>query len=296
MPSTADILKKVRQVEIRTNRMVTEAMSGAYHSAFKGQGIDFEEVREYAPGDDVRAIDWNVTARMDRPFVKLFKEERELTIMLLVDCSASGLFGSTENSKRELAAELASVLAFSAIRNNDKVGTLLFTDQVEEIIIPKKGRNHVLRLIRDILFFTPKHTGTDILDALDHANRVLRRHSIVFLLSDFLQMGKQPEALYQTLTHTARRHDLTCIHLMDTREQVLPDVGIVALEDAETGEVIELNTSKASVRKKYEAQNKERTEKLHRSLRQTGAGILPVQTDQDYITPLRNYFALRKKP
>lgn len=302
MPTTAEILKKVRQVEIRTNRMVTDAMTGAYHSIFKGQGMDFEEVREYAPGDDVRGIDWNVTARMDRPFIKKFREERELTILLLVDCSASGVFGSGTSSKRELAAEIASVLAFSAIRNNDKVGALFFTDTVEKIVHPRKGRQHVLRLIRDILFFEPDRARTNIVNALDSANRLLKRHAVLFLLSDFLQgpEGVLPDPdsptgheLFHALSLTANRHDLTCIHLTDTREQEIPDVGVLTLEDAETGDIVELDTSRKSVREGYAAENTRRVETLRTALRLTGAGTFAVETGKPYIAPLRQYFERR---
>src|SRR5476651_2808108 len=192
---TREILKKVRQVELRTRRLVTDALAGAYHSVFKGRGMDFDEVREYSPGDEVRTIDWNVTARSGRPFVKKFTEERELTILLLVDVSASGNFGSTSQSKREMAAELASVLAFSAIRNSDKVGLILFSDQIEQYIPPKKGRRHVLRVVREILYFEPKNRGTDIVQALDFANRVTRRRAVTFLISDFQTSGDQKQAL-----------------------------------------------------------------------------------------------------
>jgi len=297
MPTTAEILKKVRQVEIRTNRVVTDAMAGAYHSIFKGQGMDFEEVREYAPGDDVRSIDWNVTAKMDRPFIKKFREERELTIFLLVDCSASGIFGSGASSKRETAAELASVLAFSAIRNNDKVGVLLFTDRVEKIIHPRKGRNHVLRVIRDILFFKPQHTGTRIECALDTANRILRRHAVVFLLSDFLQGdGGLPEAdeeLQRALRLSARRHDLTCVHIADAREHDLPDIGLLTLEDPETGELVEVDTRRGGVRRAYASENRARVDKTRKLLRQCGAGAFAIETNQPYIAPLREYFKRR---
>ncbi len=301
--TTKDILRKVRQIEIRTNRMVTDAMTGAYHSVFKGQGIDFEEVREYTVGDDVRSIDWNVTARMDRAFVKKFKEERELTILLLVDLSASGDFGSAEHSKRELAAEVASVLAFSALRNNDKVGLLLFTDRIEELIVPRKGRQHVLRLIREILFHQPKGHGTDIGEALTTANRLLKRKAILFLISDFLQdkRGRLPDLLNpeasDPLLHALRlsnqRHDLTCLILADPREQELPSVGVLTLEDSETGELIEVNTGSKAVRSAYRKENAARRSTLLRGLRRTGVGLIELATDQPYITRLRTFFEKR---
>lgn len=299
---TKEILKKVRQVEIRTNRLVTDALSGAYHSVFKGQGMDFEEVREYAPGDDVRSIDWNVTAKMDKPFIKKFREERELTIMLLVDLSASGNFGSSHESKRELAAEIASVLAFSATRNNDKVGLLLFSSEVEAFIPPKKGRQHILRVIREILFFEPRHKGTDIVGALETLNHMLKRKAIVFLLSDFLQgpdgrlpnpADKAGDAVFHKLALTNKRHDLTCITLSDPREAELPDVGVLTLEDAETGQLVELNTGSAAIRKSYAQENARRLHLLEKGLRQNGVGVLPVSTDQPYINALRQFFERR---
>ncbi len=299
---TKEILKKVRQVEIRSRRFVDDTLVGAYHSVFKGQGMDFAEVREYTPGDDVRAIDWNVTAKMDRPFVKLFEEERELTIVLAVDLSASGNFGSRDQSKRELAAELASVLAFSATRNNDKVGLLLFTDEVEKYVPPGKGRSHILRVIREVLFFEPKRRGTDISDALRMLNRVLRRKAVVFLLSDFLTeeslawirpaSGRQ-EPLLQTLRLTNRRHDLICIDLSDPRETQLPDVGIVSLEDAETGEQVEIDTNNAQVRLLYGRQNQQRVQALRDTFRRSGVDHFGVSTDEPYIHALRAFFKRR---
>lgn len=300
---TKEILRKVRQIEIRTNRMVTDAMTGAYHSVFKGQGIDFEEVREYTIGDDVRSIDWNVTARMDRTFVKKFKEERELTILLMVDVSASGDFGSADHSKRELAAEVASVLAFSALRNNDKVGLLLFSERIEKLIIPRKGRQHILRLIREILFHTPTGRGTDIAEALTTANRLLKRKAILFLISDFLQdrQGRLPDLLnsngdnplLHTLRVTNQRHDLTCLISSDPREHELPAIGVLTLEDSETGELIEINTSSKSVRNAYRRENASRRDILLRGLRRTGVGLIELTTDQPYITRLRTFFEKR---
>lgn len=308
MPETAEItkeiLKKVRQVEIRSRRFVTESMVGAYHSVFKGQGMDFEKVREYTPGDDVRNIDWNVTAKMDRPFIKKYREERELTIMLCVDLSASGDFGSVEQSKRELAAEMASVLAFSATRNNDKVGLLLFTDQIEKVILPKKGHQHVLRVIREILFFEPKHTGTDITLALNTLNRIIRRRAITFLLSDFLTeqslewirpQTKGQDDLFKTIALTNKRHDLICIDLSDPREFALPNVGIIVLEDAESGEMVEIDTANSQLRSLYAHQNKVRYESLLRGFRQSGVDNLSVSTDTPYMNALREFFQKREK-
>jgi len=311
MHDTREILKKVRQVEIRTNRVVTEALAGAYHSVFRGQGLNFEEVREYTPGDDVRAIDWNVTARMDRPFVKVFREERELSIMLLVDLSASSVFGSLEQSKRERAAEFASVLAFSAVRNNDKVGLLLFTGGTEALILPRKGRRHILRVIRELLFFEPRGRGTDLGHALETLNRVVPRRCVAFLMSDFLgSAGAQPggngagpgnaggpalpEGARRTLAVTARRHDLTCVLIEDPRERELVEAGILTLEDAESGAQVEVDTRDARLRERYRARNTARVEGLRREVRRAGAGFLRVSTAEDYLKPLRVYFERRR--
>lgn len=303
---TKKILKKVRQVEIKTNRMVTDAMAGAYHSIFKGQGMDFEEVREYTPGDDVRSIDWNVTAKMDRPFIKKFTEERELTIMLLIDLSASGNFGSVLESKRQIAAELGSVLAFSATKNNDKVGLILFTDKIETFIPPKKGRFHVLRIIREILFFRPENKKTDISLALDYFNRIINKKSIVFLISDFLQdkngnlpnfdsnCDKTPkDTLIKDLEITKKRHDLICVTLTDPRELQLPPIGILTLEDSETGEQIEIDTFNQEICKHYALQNRKRLNILEGTLTQRGIDTLAISTDKSYILPLRQFLQKR---
>ncbi len=285
-----EILRKVRQVEIRTRRLVTDALAGQYHSVFKGRGMNFEEVREYTPGDEVRTIDWNVTARTGRPFVKKYTEERELTILLLVDVSASGHFGSARQSKREMAAELASVLAFSAIRNNDRVGLLLFTDQVEQCIPPRKGRGHVLRVVREILFFQPQRRGTDIARALDFANHILSRRAVVFLISDF-----QAPDCRQAVQLTRRRHDLIAGVVGDPRERELPDVGRVVLEDAETGEQLELDTSRAAVRAAFAEQARRRLETVRRSLRSAGVDVLDLDTSRPYLPALRQFFATRER-
>ncbi|HAV13291.1 MAG TPA: DUF58 domain-containing protein [Opitutae bacterium] len=298
--SPSDIIKKVRRLEIRTRQLVTDSVTGAYHSSFKGRGMDFEEVREYAIGDDVRTIDWNVSAKMDRPFVKVFREERELTLMLLIDLSASGIFGSVEQSKRERAAEIASVLAFSATLNNDKVGLLLYTDDVEHYIPPKKGRRHVLRTIRDILFFEPKGRGTNHKAVLDYLNRVQRRKTVVFLISDFLDnnstpsdLSSQPSSLYSTLALTNQRHDLVSIALSDPRESELPNVGLITLEDAETGEMVEINTSSAKIRKRYAELAHERRNEFESHMRKKGLDWIEARTDQPYLPALRQLFARR---
>jgi uncharacterized protein (DUF58 family) len=300
--NTSDIIKKVRRLEIRTRRLVTDSVTGAYYSCFKGRGMDFEEVREYAIGDDVRTIDWNVSAKMDRPFVKVFREERELTLMLLIDLSASGIFGSVEQSKRERAAEIASVIAFSASQNNDKVGLLLYTDEVEHYIPPKKGRRHILRVIRDILFFQPKGKGTHHKSALDYLNRVQRRKSVVFLISDFLESDSSDNnsplptshsPLFSTLALTHQRHDLVSIALSDPREYELPEVGLITLEDAETGEMVEIDTSNRRTRERYAQLARERRERFQTGMRKKGLDWIEAHTDQPYLPALRQLFARR---
>ncbi len=285
-----EILKKIRQIEIRTRRLVTERTAGQYHSVFKGQGMNFDEVREYQPGDDVRAIDWNVTARMNHPFVKKFVEERELTVMLVVDASGSGRFGSGAQSKRELAAEVASVLAFSAIRNNDKVGLILFTDTVEKFIPPKKGRRHVLRVIREILFFEPKHRGTDLGIALDFLNRVTTHRAVVVLLSDFLCPA--PAAL---LRQTNRRHDLVGVRITDRFERELPEIGRLVLEDAETGEVVEVNTRDSGKRAAFATHRSAAEADLERTLRSAGVDSIQLHTGEPYAAGLNRFFETREK-
>jgi uncharacterized protein (DUF58 family) len=297
----ADIIRKVRQLEIRTRHLVTDSVTGAYYSSFKGRGMDFEEVREYAIGDDVRAIDWNVSAKMDRPFVKVFREERELTLMLLVDLSASGIFGSIEQSKRERAAEIASVIAFSASRNNDKVGLILYTDAVEHYIPPKKGRRHILRLIRDMLFFEPKGTGTNHPAALDYLNRVTKRKSVVFLISDFLENIPYPESriphgespIFASLALTHQRHDLISIALSDPREYDLPEVGLITLEDAETGEMVEIDTGNRKLRERYAQLAQEHRARFQATMRKKGLDWIEAHTDTPYLPALRKLFALR---
>ena len=288
----ADIIKKVRRLEIRARHLVTDSVTGAYHSSFKGRGMDFEEVREYAIGDDVRTIDWNVSAKMDRPFVKVFREEREMTLILLIDVSASGVFGSVEQSKRERAAEIASVLAFSATQNNDKVGVLLYTDEVEHYIPPKKGRRHILRVIRDILFFKPNGRGTSHKTALEYLNRVQRRKTVVFMISDFLDLAPGT-LLFDKLALTNQHHDLISIALSDPRESTLSEVGLITLVDAETGEMVEIDTSNKSTRKRYASLAQERQQNFSNQMRKKGLDWIPACTDQPYLPALRNLFARR---
>jgi uncharacterized protein (DUF58 family) len=296
--STKAIMSGMRQLEIRTRRMVNDSLAGEYHSVFKGRGMDFDEVREYSPGDEVRTIDWNVTARAGRPFVKKYTEERELTIQLLVDISASGNFGSAALSKRDLAAELASVLAFSAIRNNDKVGLLLYSDRVERYLPPKKGRRHVLRVVRDILYHTPAGRGTDSVKALDIANHVLHRRAVVFLISDFQSPGdplRAREELRRAMRLTNRRHDLVAVLIEDPREKELPNVGVLALEDAETGEIIELDTANAAVRKRFNELAVERARRLVNDFRSEGVDTLELKTDAPYMPALQRFFKTRER-
>ena len=301
-----EILKKIRQIELRTNRLVTETLGGQYHSVFKGQGMNFEEVREYQPGDEVRTIDWNVTARMNHPFVKKFVEERELTLVLLVDVSGSGLFGSGEQSKRELAAEIASVLAFSAIRNHDKVGLILFTDEVEKFIPPRKGRRHVLRVIREILFFEPQRPGTDLNVALQFLDRVTPHRAIAIILSDFLVSekaasgnGSPVEVFAQksraVLRQTNRRHDVVAVQITDRYEFELPAVGRLILEDAETGEVVEVNTNEMSRRAAFAQQQTAAQAELERLFRSAGIDAIELRTDQPYSAALGRFFVAREK-
>ncbi|MEM8867814.1 MAG: DUF58 domain-containing protein [Verrucomicrobiota bacterium] len=276
---------------------MTDSVTGAYHSSFKGRGMDFEEVREYALGDEVRTIDWNVSAKMDRPFVKVFREERELTLMLLVDLSASGVFGSVSESKRERAAEIASVLAFSASLNNDKVGLLLYTDQVEHFIPAKKGRRHILRVIRDILCYEPKGRQTNHREALDYLNRIQRRKAVVFLISDFLEnqgTGLSEESdLFKALSLTNQRHDLVSIALNDPRESELPNVGLITLEDAETGETIEVDTGSATVRERYAKEAQHRRQTFTQIMRRRGLDWIETDTALPYMPALRQLFARR---
>ena len=293
-----EILKKIRQIELRTNRLVTETLAGQYHSVFKGQGMNFDEVREYQPGDDVRAIDWNVTARMNHPFIKKFVEERELTVMLVVDVSGSGLFGSREQSKRELAAEIASVLAFSAIRNNDKVGLLLFTDEVEHFIPPRKGRSHVLRVIREVLYFEPKRRGTDLAHALEFMGRVLPHKAIVAVISDFISTaggGLLPPPIQTALRQANRRHDVVAVHVADRYEMELPALGRLMLEDAETGEIVEVNTAHAASRDAFALRQEKQHAEVARQLRSSGIDTIQLHTAEPYSAALGRFFENREK-
>ncbi|MEO7112480.1 MAG: DUF58 domain-containing protein, partial [Polyangiaceae bacterium] len=276
-----EMVAKVKQIEIRTRRLVNDSVAGHYHSVFRGRGIDFDEVREYVPGDEVRTIDWNVTARAGHPYVKKFREDRELTILLLVDVSGSFDFGSTAKSKREMAAELASVLALSATRNNDKIGLILFSDRIEKYIPPKKGRAHVLRVVREILGAEPKGRGTNVVEALRFASTMTRRRSVLFLLSDFEskadKLADQP-GLRDAVRLTQRRHDLVALHVFDPREMSLPNVGIITLEDAETGELVELDTGNKKLRDRFAELATARRLDTVRTLRREGVDCLELDT------------------
>lgn len=295
---TKEILRKVRQLEVRTNRLVNDSLAGDYHSVFKGMGMNFDEVREYVPGDDIRTIDWNVTARTGVPHIKKFVEERELTIILMIDISASGKFGSVDGSKREMMAELGSVLAFSAVRNNDKVGLVLFTDFIELYIPPQKGRSHILRVIREILFFQPERKLTDIKVPLDFVNRVIRRKCVAFLISDFClqeDYDQNLDLLAQKLQISNKHHDLISLIISDPRDYDLPDIGWITIEDAESGHQVELNTTDAAVRRGYHEIAEARRRKLHHVIRSAGVDILDLSTKEPYLPSLLSFFGTRKR-
>jgi uncharacterized protein (DUF58 family) len=285
-----EVLRQIRRLQLKARRAVEDLLGGEYHSVFRGVGIAFEEVREYQPGDDVRMIDWNVTARFGTPFIKRFVEERELTVVLLVDCSGSQRFGTCYQQKREVAAELAAVLAFSAIANNDKVGLLCCTDHVERFVPPRKGTRHVLRIIRDILFYQPTHSGTCLRAGLDYLNRVQHRRTIVFLLSDFLDRNFE-----QAFKRTGRRHDLIAVRIADPREEELPAVGLLELEDAETGARRLLDTNSRTVRAAYADEARRRRDGLAQLARTAGADFVEVATDGTHLDALIRFFHLRAR-
>ncbi len=286
----ADLLDQVRRLEIRTRRTVEELFGGEYHSVFKGRGVEFREVREYEPGDDVRSIDWNVTARQGSPFVKQFEEERELTILLLADLSASEGFGSGRRSKGAVLAEMGALLAFSAVSNGDKVGLILFSDKVELYVPPAKGRRHALRLLRELLYFEPSAKGTDLRVALQTLNRVQKRKAVCFLMSDFLARDYEKDLLV-----SARRHDLTAIHLVDPREREIPAVGLIQVEDAETGELLLVDSSDANLRSKFAERARDRQQEVKRGLRRAGCDLIEIDVTQPVIDPLLRFFARRGK-
>ncbi len=285
-----EISEKIRYIQIYSTKAVNDVLAGEYESVFKGRGMELDEVREYQPGDDVRSIDWNVTARTGKPFVKRFREERELTVIFLVDLSASGSFGSVRQLKNEVAAEICALLAFSAIKNNDKVGLIVFTHHVEMFIPPKKGTRHVLRVIREILSFQPRKTKTDIALALDYLGKVITKRAVVFLISDF-----QAEGFARQLRVLARRHDMIAVTVADPRELSLPDVGLIELEDAETGEVVLIDAGSPEVRRHYERLGEESSGKLTDLFRSMGVDEIPVRTGQPYMRDLMKFFRSRER-
>lgn len=284
-----ELLKKIRRIEIRTSHNVTTAIAGKYQSTFRGRGMEFEEVRSYQIGDDVRAIDWNVTARYGRPFVKSFREERELVVTLLVDVSGSHGFGTSDQLKRELAAEVCATLAFSAAHNNDKIGMVLFTDRVEKYIPPRKGRRHVLRLVRDLLYFSPEHRGRDLGPAFDHLNRVIRRRCVAFVVSDFQAVGYE-----QPLRVSRHRHDVIPIVITDARETQLPDVGLIELVDAETNETVVVDTSDKRLRSRYSGEATNRMQERRLLFARCNTDPIEVTTGTSFVEPLIRFFNARK--
>ena len=285
-----DLIKRIRQIQIYTSRAVDASFAGQYESVFKGRGMQFDEVREYMPGDDIRTIDWNVTARTGKPFIKRFVEEREMTVLFAVDLSASGEFGTVDKMKNELAAEFCAVLAFAAAKNNDKVGLLIFTDRIELFIPPKKGSRHVLRLIRELLAFKMPKRKTDIPQALDYIARVIRKRATVFLVSDFIESDfKKPLSLLN------RRHDVVAVPVRDRVEIAMPSVGLIEVQDAETGEIMLVDTSSARFRSQYGAHSSRRFDELTGMLRSINVDFIPVTTDRPYINDMIQFFHMRHR-
>jgi uncharacterized protein (DUF58 family) len=287
---TRELFKKIKKIEIKTSRLVNDVFSGEYHSIFRGRGMEFSEVREYTPGDDIRNIDWNVTARYNHPYVKIFREERELTVMLLVDLSASGDFGSGDRLRREISAEIAAVLAFSATRNNDKVGLLLFTDKIEKFIPPKKGKNHVLRLIREVLYFKPDGKQTDIAGAVDYMLRVIKKKSVMFLISDYLDKDFQ-----KPMGLASNKHDLIAVEIYDPLERRIPKTGIVNLIDLETGKEMLVDFSDSGNRRSLALKAEKRRAELHDYFKRHKIDTIEIGTHQDYAEPLYRFFEKRAR-
>lgn len=287
---TTELLKKVRKIEIKTRGLSSQIFSGEYHSAFKGRGMAFSEVREYIPGDDIRNIDWNVTARFNHPYIKIFEEERELTVMLLVDISASGDFGTRKQFKRELITELCAVLSFSAIQNNDKIGVIFFTDRIEKFIPPKKGKSHILRIIRELIDFRPEGKGTDLGLALRYFTNMIKKRSISFLISDFMGSSYTDE-----LRIAGKKHDLVAIRIYDRSETALPDVGLIRLQDAESGKLLWVDTSSTATREAYRNYWVKRDKELETAFARSGVDQVTISTDQNYIQPLIQLFKRREK-
>ncbi len=285
---TKELLKKVRKIEIKTRRLSDHIFGGEYHSTFKGRGMTFSEVRQYQFGDDVRNIDWNVTARYNEPFVKVFEEERELTMMLVADVSGSEFFGTDRQFKNEIVTEIAATLPFSAMQNNDKIGLILFTDEIELFIPPKKGKSHVLRIIRELLEFQPKSKKTDLSEAIKFLSNVMKKKAIVFVLSDFMT-----DDYDQTMKIAANKHDITGIRIFDSREEEIPSLGMIQVEDEESGELLLVNTSSKKVRRNYHAYYQGRVNYFHETFKRSGAGVIDVRTDQSYVKKLLGYFKRR---
>ena len=298
MTDVKELMAKVGKIRILTNKLIDDQLSGDYHSTFKGQGVEFDEVRPYVPGDDVRTIDWNVTAKTGLPYIKRFSEERELTILFMVDVSGSQGYGSVRRSKMELAAEVTALLALTAIRNQDKIGLILFSDEIVKYIPPRKGRDSVMRLVREVLAAEDSATGgTDIAAALKFLNSVQKRRAVVFLVSDFLLSSVKPQtsSFEQLLRATARHHDMVCVPVSDPAEQELPNVGLVELEDPETGELVLVDTSSAAVRRRFSATASEENEELKRFFLKTGIDTLTIATDRPYIDEVRGLFKRRAR-
>lgn len=285
---TAELLKKVRKIEIKTRGLSNQIFSGEYHSAFKGRGMTFSEVREYQPGDDIRTIDWNVTARFNHTYVKVFEEEREMTVMLLVDVSASGAFGTQKQMKQDLITELCAVLAFSSIQNNDKIGVIFFSDKIEKFVPAKKGKTHVLRIIRDLIEFKPEHKKTDIKQALKYLTNVIKKRSIAFVISDFMSAD-----FSDALKIANKKHDLVALRIYDKREQELPDIGLVKLRDTESGEMKWVNTSNTKVRTEFMVNAKKHEAYLKDLFNKSGVDTANISTSESYIVPLTNLFKRR---
>jgi len=284
-----ELFKKIRKIQIHTTQLADDILAGAWHSAFKGRGMEFEEVREYQTGDEIRSIDWNVTARMNHPYIKVFREERELTVILLVDVSASSRFGSKNQLKRDLIAEIAAVLAFSAIKNNDKVGLILFSDDVEKFIPPKKGTRHVLRVIRELLVYQPKGVGTNLQKALDFVGGVLRKSSICFLISDFLCSLHQRE-----MSIISKKHDLISINVSDPYELEFPKMELITLIDLETGEYHTIDASSSDLLNSFKEKSTNRLKAVDKMMKKIGAGFMNIRTDLPYLAPMRKFFKMRE--
>ena len=288
--NASSLLKKVRKIEIKSKGLSNHIFAGEYHTAFKGTGMAFSEVREYQSGDDIRSIDWNVTARYNTPFVKIFEEEREMTVMLLIDVSASGDFGTNKQYKKDLATEIAAVLAFSAIKNNDKVGVIFFSDRIEKFIIPKKGKSHILRIIREIVSLEPDSKGTDIAMALEYFNSVIKKRSICFLLSDFTSTP-----FSKPLKIASKKHDIVGVRVHDKRESEMPNIGLVPMQDMETDKLVYVDTSNKEIRLNYSKTRLQKIKELNKIFETNGVDLVQISTGEDYVKPLVNFFKRRGK-